>query len=100
MRDIAVLIFLLSCIVATLKMPWLGVLSLAVFSYMNPHAYAWNYMRTTPVYLIMFLVAFLALLNSKARDRQPIPKDWRIPVFFHQKTGEFRSSSSSGSISS
>ena len=82
MRDIAVLIFLLSCIVATLKMPWLGVLSLAVFSYMNPHAYAWSYMSTTPVYQILFLVACLALSISKAEDRQPLPKDWRIPVFF------------------
>jgi len=80
MRDIAVLAFLIGCIGATFWRPWLGVLSLAVFSYLNPHAYAWGFMTNFPAYQVMFIVAFLALLTS--RDRQAIPRDWRIYVFY------------------
>jgi len=80
MRDIAVLAFLVGCIGITLWRPWLGVICLAVFSYLNPHEYAWGFITTFPVYLVMFIVAFLAMLTS--RDRQAIPRDWRITVFY------------------
>lgn len=79
MRDIVVLIFLAGCIIAALKQPWWGVLSLAIFSYLNPHAYAWGFVRSLPVYYVLFVVvAFRAIF---AEDKQPLPKDWRIPVF-------------------
>lgn len=80
MRDIVVLIFLSGCIVAAIKRPWWGVLSLAIFSYMNPHAYAWGFVRTLPVYMILFLVVVISTFTTK--DKQPIPKDWRVTVFF------------------
>ncbi|MBD9355630.1 putative O-glycosylation ligase, exosortase A system-associated [Methylomonas albis] len=79
MRDIVVLIFLVICIVAALKKPWWGVLSLAIFSYLNPHAYAWGAVRSLPVYYVLFLVVVVSTLNTK--DKQPIPKDWRIYTF-------------------
>jgi probable O-glycosylation ligase (exosortase A-associated) len=79
MRDYVVLIFLTGCIVAAIKKPWLGVLSLAVFSYLNPHAYAWGFVRTLPAYYVLFLVVLFRTFTAK--DRQPLPKDWRIPVF-------------------
>lgn len=79
MRDIVVLIFLLCCIVAAIKKPWWGVLSLAVFSYLNPHAYAWGAVRTLPVYYVLFLV--VAVSTAFTKDKQPIPKDWRISNF-------------------
>lgn len=79
MRDIVVLIFLTCCIVAALKKPWYGVLSLAIFSYMNPHAYAWGFVRTLPVYYVLFLV--IAFRTVTTKDKQPIPKDWRV-IFF------------------
>ncbi|MDX8126336.1 putative O-glycosylation ligase, exosortase A system-associated [Methylomonas sp. LW13] len=79
MRDIVVLIFLICCIVAALKKPWWGVLSLAIFSYLNPHAYAWGAVRSLPVYYVLFLVVVVSTFNTK--DKQPIPKDWRISVF-------------------
>lgn len=79
MRDITVLIFVTCCIIAALKKPWLGVLSLAIFSYLNPHAYAWGFVRTLPIYYVLFLV--VAFRSFAAKDRQPIPKDWRIAVF-------------------
>ena len=79
MRDIVVLIFLTGCIIAALKNPWWGVLSLAIFSYLNPHAYAWGFVRTLPVYYVLFL--FVAFRTFTAKDKQALPKDWRIPVF-------------------
>ncbi|MCX7098101.1 MAG: putative O-glycosylation ligase, exosortase A system-associated [Methylococcales bacterium] len=79
MRDFVVLIFLIGCIYAAIKKPWLGVLSLAIFSYLNPHAYAWGFVRTLPVYYVLFLV--VAFRSLTAKDKQPIPKDWRIAVF-------------------
>lgn len=80
MRDLVVLIFLACCIFAAIKKPWWGVLSLAIFSYLNPHAYAWGFVRTLPVYYILFLV--VAFRTFTTDDKQPIPKDWRVIFFF------------------
>jgi probable O-glycosylation ligase (exosortase A-associated) len=79
MRDYVVLIFLIACVIAAWKKPWWGVLSLAVFSYLNPHAYAWGFVRSLPVYYVLFLVVAFRTITSK--DKQPLPNDWRIPVF-------------------
>ena len=79
MRDYVVLIFLAGCIYAALKKPWLGVLSLAIFSYLNPHAYAWGFVRSLPVYYVLFIV--VAFRTFIAKDKDSIPKDWRINVF-------------------
>ena len=79
MRDFVVLIFLIACIIAAWKKPWWGVLSLAIFSYLNPHAYAWGFVRTLPVYYALFLVVALRAFTSK--DKQSLPKDWRIYIF-------------------
>jgi probable O-glycosylation ligase (exosortase A-associated) len=79
MRDIVVLIFLTGCIVAAIKKPWLGALALAIFSYLNPHAYAWGFVRTLPVYYVLFLVVAFRTVTTK--DKQALPKDWRIKAF-------------------
>lgn len=79
MRDFVVLIFLLVCIIAALKKPWWGVLSLAIFSYLNPHAYAWGFVRSLPVYYVLFLV--VAFRTFITKDKQKIPWEWRI-IFF------------------
>jgi putative inorganic carbon (HCO3(-)) transporter len=79
MRDFVVLIFLIACIIAAWKKPWWGVLSLAIFSYLNPHAYAWGFVRSLPVYYVLFLVVAFRAFTSK--DKQSLPNDWRIPVF-------------------
>lgn len=79
MRDIVVLTFLIGCIIAAFKNPWWGVLSLAIFSYLNPHAYAWGFVRSLPVYYVLFLVVVFRTISAK--DKQSLPKDWRIPVF-------------------
>lgn len=81
MRDIAVLLILLGSMAAAFRAPWLGVLALAVFSYLNPHTYAWGFIASTPVYLMLFLAVLAAFLFN-GKDRQPLPKDWRVPAFF------------------
>jgi probable O-glycosylation ligase (exosortase A-associated) len=80
LRDLIVLLFTLACIGMALRKAWYGVLALAIFSYMNPHAYAWGPVRSLPLYQILFLVvAFKTLMEQ---HRQPIPKDWRVYAFF------------------
>mgnify|MGYP006280407767 CR=1 FL=1 len=80
MRDLAVFLFLIGCIFAAFWRPWLGVLALAVFSYMNPHAYAWTFMRSFPAYQVLFIAAAFAFLT--AREKQALPRDWRVLFFF------------------
>ncbi len=81
MRDIAVMLMLLGSIALALRRPWLGVLALAVFGYMNPHRYAWGFSTEFPVYTVLFVaVAISFLING--RDRQPIPNDWRVATFY------------------
>jgi probable O-glycosylation ligase (exosortase A-associated) len=80
MRDIAVILFLAFCIGAALYRPWFGALALAVFSYLNPHAYAWGAVRDLPAFHVLFLIVAVSTLMTK--DRQDFPKDWRIPMFF------------------
>jgi probable O-glycosylation ligase (exosortase A-associated) len=79
MRDYVVLLFVTGCIIAALKKPWWGVLSLAIFSYLNPHAYAWGVISTFPIYQMLFIA--VAIRSVFAQDRQPLPKDWRVFTF-------------------
>lgn len=80
MRDLVVLAFLIFLIVSSLRKAWVGVLALAIFSYMNPHAYAWGFVRSLPVYYTLFIVVCISYLKTK--DKQPIFFDWRVKSFF------------------
>ncbi len=80
LRDLAVLAFTLFCIAMALRKAWYGVLALAVFAYLNPHAYAWGPVRSLPLFQVLFLVVAFKTLMEK--DRQPIPRDWRVTAFF------------------
>ncbi len=79
LRDLVVLIFVSGCIVMAMRKAWHGVLALAIFSYLNPHAYSWGFVRTLPIYQLLFLVVAIKTLLEE--DRQPLPKDWRIKAF-------------------
>ncbi len=81
MRDIAVLMMLFGGIALAFRAPWLGVLALAVFGYLNPHRYAWGFSTTLPVYTALFLAVGLSFIFNK-EDSQRVPRDWRIPVFY------------------
>ncbi len=80
LRDLSVLIFVILCIALALRKAWWGVIALAIFSYLNPHAYAWGFVRTLPLFQVLFLVVAFKTLSTK--DRQSLPDDWRIPAFF------------------
>ena len=80
LRDLAVLLFALFCIAFAMRQAWYGVLALAVFSYLNPHAYAWGFVYSLPLYQVLFIV--VAIKTFFTEDRQPLPKDWRVPAFF------------------
>ncbi len=79
LRDLIVLIFVLGCIAMAMRKTWYGVLALAIFSYLNPHAYAWGFVRTLPLFQVLFLVVAFKTLGEQ--DRQPLPKDWRVKAF-------------------
>ncbi len=80
LRDLTVLIFVALCIGLSFRKAWWGVIALAIFSYLNPHAYAWGFVRSLPLYQVLFLVVVFSTFITK--DKQPIPKDWRVPAFF------------------
>jgi probable O-glycosylation ligase (exosortase A-associated) len=82
MRDIAVIIMLVAGIMAAFRAPWLGVLALAVFTYLYPQGFAWGFAHSLPVYQILFIAFLLAFLSKGVQQRQPLPKDWRVPLFF------------------
>lgn len=82
MRDIVVLMMLVSFIVLAFKKPWYGVIGLTVFDYLNPHRYCWGFMYSLPAYQILLAVVFLRWIFCDRKEKQPIPSDWRIPTFY------------------
>lgn len=76
MRDLAVLLILMTSVAVIFSRPWLGVLALAVFGYMHPQGYAPGFMHDFPVYKVLFGATVAAALVSR-RWRLP-PRDWRL----------------------
>lgn len=82
MRDVVVLGMLVTLCILALRKAWLGVIGMAVFDYMNPHAYCWGFMTSMPAYQAILIAAFLGLFFAKSEERQRIPSDWRVPAFY------------------
>ncbi|MCP4977233.1 MAG: putative O-glycosylation ligase, exosortase A system-associated [Maribacter sp.] len=80
MRDFAVVLLLVVCVIYAWKSAWFGVLGLAVFSYLSPHGYAWGFSRSLPLYQTLLLVSFLSYFKEK--HKQSLPNDWRIKIFY------------------
>ncbi|MFZ1545725.1 MAG: putative O-glycosylation ligase, exosortase A system-associated, partial [Candidatus Nitrotoga sp.] len=80
MRDIAIVTMLLSFAILALYRPWLGVLGLAVFSYMHPQGYTQGFAKDIPVFLILFSIVSLSTIAHYIRTRLPhiFPFDWRL----------------------
>lgn len=80
MRDIAIVTMLLSFAILALYRPWLGVLGLAVFSYMHPQGYAQGFAKDMPVFLILFCIVSIGTVAHYIRTRPPyiLPFDWRL----------------------
>lgn len=77
MRDIAILLILLGLAWAVWLRPWMGVLGLAVLSYMHPQGYATSFMRNVPVYMYLFIWVSLNVLYQTWRDKAWASLRWR-----------------------
>ncbi len=77
MRDISILLILLGLAWAAWLKPWLGVLGLAVLSYMHPQGYATGFMRNVPVFLYLFGWVSLCALYRTWRDKAWAALPWR-----------------------
>lgn len=82
MRDLVVLGMVIAAVIAAFRKPWLGVIALAIFAYLNPHRYAWGFSRSMPIYFIIF-AATMASIFFNAKDRQPFPwtRETKLFVF-------------------
>lgn len=84
LRDIAVASILLSFAGLALMRPWLGVLGLAVLSFLHPHAYTPGFMNQFPAYSSLFAVVVVGATLAFARGRLSylnphlILRDWRV----------------------
>jgi probable O-glycosylation ligase (exosortase A-associated) len=52
--------------------PWYGVLVLAILGYLNPHRYAWGFVRDIPIYFVVFSATAVGILINE-KERQPFP---------------------------
>jgi len=77
MRDIALLCIVLAfCWLALLK-PWLGVLGLAVLSYLHPQGYATGFMQHAPVFAGLLGVVLASFLFHTWREKAWSTLPWR-----------------------
>jgi len=73
MRGFLVLLIIFGSLPYCLTQPWIGVLVFSWISYMNPHRYAWGFVRGFPVALIVALTTLVGMLMT--RDKNSLPKD-------------------------
>lgn len=76
MRDLAILLILLGMAGLTWLRPWLGVLGLAVLSYLHPQSYASDFMRQAPVFMAFFIWVSLCALYRIWQDRSWADLPW------------------------
>lgn len=77
MRDLAILLILLGMAGLTWLRPWLGVLGLAVLSYLHPQGYASDFMRQAPVFMAFFMWVGLCALYRIWLERSWTALPWR-----------------------
>jgi probable O-glycosylation ligase (exosortase A-associated) len=73
MRAAVILIVIFGSLPYCLSRPWVGVLVFSWIGYMNPHRYAWGFVRSFPVALIVAIATLIGLVATK--DKQSLPKD-------------------------
>ena len=67
MRDIAILLVIMTGAVAALRYAWVGVLMWTWVSVMNPHSLGWGFVQSMPVAMIVALATMLGLVFSKEK---------------------------------
>jgi probable O-glycosylation ligase (exosortase A-associated) len=72
MRGALVLFIVLGGIPYYLRQPWIGILMFSWISYMNPHRYAWGFVRNFPVAMVVAVATFAGLMTT--RDKNPLTK--------------------------
>ena len=77
MRDLALLFILLAMAWPAWRRPWLGVLGLAVLSYLHPQGYATGFLHDAPVFFTLFAWVSLAALHQTWRQRAWATLPWR-----------------------
>jgi probable O-glycosylation ligase (exosortase A-associated) len=75
-HDLGILLCLGLLAGVALWRPWLGVLGLAFFGYLQPHTYASEVVRALPVYKVLFAATVVGAIFH--RDWQWPPRDWRV----------------------
>lgn len=85
MRDIAVILVVITGLIFTLKRPYIGVLLWSWLGYMNPHRLCWNIAYDAPFSLITAIVLIGSMLFSKETKKIPfnaITITWIIFIIF------------------
>lgn len=77
MRDIAIALFLLTGLIATIRRPWQGAILWIIVSVLNPHLLGFK-MATQPVAAIVAGTTILAALIRRAEFSIP----WRTPLIW------------------
>jgi probable O-glycosylation ligase (exosortase A-associated) len=82
MRDLSLLILLLTLIWLAWRQPWMGVLGLTLLSAMHPQTYWGESMSQFPVYKALFLATCLSVAIDywRTRKRPALFWDWRFLV--------------------
>ena len=80
MRDVSIIIMLLTLAVMAWRQPWVGVLGLVFVDVMHPQGYATDFMRAFPASFALLCVVALATGWQFIRERtlQPLFWDWRL----------------------
>lgn len=80
MRDLALLLIVLTLVGLTLWRPWLGAVSVSVVGYLSPHNFGSPALQAFPAYLVVFSAASLGLLRVwwRGEFRPWVPRDWRV----------------------
>lgn len=82
MRDLTLIILLLTLAGMALRQPWLGVLALVFVAIVHPQGYATDFMQGFPAYLTLFTVVVLAtgwhFVNQRTWPR--LFWDWRLLI--------------------
>ncbi len=83
MRELSIFLILVALVVLALYRPWIGVMALAVLSYLSPHSYAWGAMGSFPMYMVLFVAVMVSVMVHAFRgslEFQWPPRDWRLFV--------------------
>jgi putative inorganic carbon (HCO3(-)) transporter len=82
MRDLSILVMLLTLAWLAWRKPWTGVVGLALLGAMHPQSYGGEWAMRLPVYKVLFVVTCLAAALEFRRLRQwpTLRFDWRLVV--------------------